>query len=65
MNICICIADSLCCKPEANITLNQLYPNKIFFRKDNRMNRILVIEEAKEKRVDGPDSMSHSVFSGV
>ena len=29
MNICICIIESLCCTPETNNIVNQLYSNKI------------------------------------
>ena len=28
VDICICIADSLCCTPETNNMVNQLYSNK-------------------------------------
>ena len=31
MDICICMTDSLCCTPETNTTLSQLYSNKIVF----------------------------------
>ena len=33
MDIRICITDLLCCTPEINIFVNQLYSNKIYFKK--------------------------------
>ena len=32
MDICICVTNLLCCKPEYNI-VNQLYPNIFFLKK--------------------------------
>ena len=46
--MCICITDLLCCTPEINTTVvNQLYSNKIGFKKIFLKDKILIKKKDK------------------
>ena len=39
MGVCVCMGDSLCCIPETNAIVGQLYFNKIYVKKEEERNR--------------------------